>query len=65
MSESVTIAHTFVQKFLQQQFNNNFLSQNQIHIHFPEGASPKDGPSAGIAIATALISLSLDKPISL
>ena len=61
MTESVNIAHTFAKKFLSK--FNTFLSDNEIHIHFPEGASPKDGPSAGIAIATSLISLALDKPI--
>lgn len=34
-----------------------------MHIHFPEGATPKDGPSAGIAIVTSFLSLALNKPI--
>ena len=34
-----------------------------IHLHVPEGAVPKDGPSAGVTIVSALVSLALDKPI--
>lgn len=41
----------------------DFLESRDIHIHFPEGSTPKDGPSAGVAITTALVSLSLEQPI--
>ena len=42
---------------------NSYLKTHGVHIHCPEGAVEKDGPSAGIAMATALISLSLQTPV--
>lgn len=65
MQESCQIALSYIKantdKF---SIDSNLLEKNNIHIHFPEGAVSKDGPSAGIAITTALISLFINKPIS-
>ncbi len=42
---------------------NEILGRNEVHVHVPAGAIPKDGPSAGIAIAAALISVALRNPV--
>ena len=63
MQESTQIAHTFAKYFCHQVFGSKYLEENNIHIHFPEGASKKDGPSAGITITTALLSLATDMPV--
>ncbi|KAM5193419.1 lon protease homolog, mitochondrial [Mantella aurantiaca] len=63
MKESAKIAYTFARAFLmQKQPDNNFLVTSHIHLHVPEGATPKDGPSAGCTIVTALLSLALGCP---
>jgi len=64
MQESSSIALTFARKFIFEHFDKDseaskFLEGADIHIHFPEGSTPKDGPSAGVTITTALASLAL------
>ncbi len=64
MSESAEIALSYVNANIAN-FGGDaeFFEKTFIHLHVPEGATPKDGPSAGITMATALISLALNKPI--
>jgi len=65
MQESASIAYTFVRSIAAQNFGvgADFFEGRQIHLHIPEGATPKDGPSAGITMATALLSLVIKKKI--
>lgn len=63
MKESVEIAYSFAKLYLYRVTrDNNFLENKNLHIHFPEGASKKDGPSAGITIVTSLISAAIRVP---
>jgi ATP-dependent Lon protease, bacterial type len=63
MKESMHIAYTFAKSYLHEKLNNDFLETHEVHVHAPEGATPKDGPSAGITITSGLISLALQKPV--
>lgn len=75
MQESSSIALTYARDFLldnelSSKFSEEqrleavkFLQNQDIHVHFPEGSTPKDGPSAGITITSALLSLALKQPI--
>ena len=64
MSESAKIALSFVRSVANQyKLDFSDYDKSDIHIHFPAGAIRKDGPSAGIAIATALISMFQNRPI--
>ena len=58
MTESANIAYSYVQHLLSADENaKKLFAENLIHLHVPAGATPKDGPSAGITMATALYSL--------
>jgi len=64
MKESAKIAHTFARHFLAARDpGNRFFAEAALHVHVPAGATPKDGPSAGCTIITALLSLALDRPV--
>ena len=63
MKESLEIAVGYI-KTNKEKYGIDFdFNKNSIHIHVPEGATPKDGPSAGIAFTTALISSLIKKPV--
>jgi ATP-dependent Lon protease len=66
MKESATIAMNLARKMGAERYgiSNEWFEKNHIHLHIPEGATPKDGPSAGITMATALLSLIRNKTIT-
>lgn len=64
MKESTLIAYSFAKGLVAKQYSGNkFFEKARIHLHCPEGAVQKDGPSAGITMATSLLSLALDKAL--
>lgn len=65
MKESAEIAYSFTTAHAKQLGGDaEFFDKHFIHLHVPEGATPKDGPSAGISMTTALVSLMLNKRIN-
>ncbi|MBW2062108.1 MAG: endopeptidase La [Deltaproteobacteria bacterium] len=64
MKESAQAALSYVRSHSSELgLKNDYFSSHDIHVHIPAGATPKDGPSAGIALATALTSLVTGRPI--
>ena len=70
MKESAEIAYSYVVAHLREfGCETDFFDMSMVHLHVPEGATPKDGPSAGITMATALVSLArgerLPRPLAM
>ncbi|WP_238816086.1 endopeptidase La [Nocardia brasiliensis] len=63
MKESAQIALTYVRSHLEEIGIEPSVLDRNIHVHFPAGAVPKDGPSAGVTMVTALVSLALDRQV--
>ena len=64
MNESAQIAHSFVTTNAEEfGVDPDWFMQASLHLHVPEGATPKDGPSAGVSMTSALLSLALGKAV--
>ena len=63
MQESAKIALTYVRYLVQDQVAEDYFEKHDIHVHVPEGATPKDGPSAGVTMTTAIYSAVTEKPV--
>jgi len=64
MGESSEIALTYARMFVREVApTNSFLEEAAMHVNVPEGATPKDGPSAGVTMTSALLSLAFDRPV--
>jgi len=66
MQESAEIAYSYIRSILSKDKNetiNSFFDKHLIHLHVPAGATPKDGPSAGITMALALHSLATNQTV--
>lgn len=64
MKESAQAAFSFVKSHATEySISQDILEKNDIHIHVPEGAVPKDGPSAGVTLTTALVSTLSNRPV--
>jgi ATP-dependent Lon protease len=65
MKESAEIAYSYISSHLKTYKGDpQFFDAAFVHLHVPEGATPKDGPSAGVTMATALLSLARDEKIA-
>jgi ATP-dependent Lon protease len=64
MQESAEIAYSYISSNIKKfKGDHKFFDNAFIHLHVPEGATPKDGPSAGVTMATAILSMALGKKI--
>ncbi len=65
ITESIEVAISYIRSNKDYfKVNDYYFDNRNIHIHFLEGATPKDGPSAGVSITSSILSLLLNKPVS-